>query len=169
LKWEGYQGMRAYYARGMAFERTMVAILEADAALPRAQRRWLGDFEQPRIKTHVGVSKADFRYADVLVIEERPSPGQSPRVETFSFKSRDLSFLKWEELQVRVNTDASNAMKYYGGTLKILRDGMRQQADVQRVRLVYEGQGLLPKDPKLFTGAAKIAEQKIKGVEVEFQ
>ncbi|MCP3104194.1 hypothetical protein LZ198_35560 [Myxococcus sp. K15C18031901] len=169
LKWEGYGGMRAYYARGMAFERTMIAILEADAALPRAQRRWLGDFEQPRIETHVGVSKVDFRYADVLVLEERPPPGQPPRVETFSFKSRDLSFLKWEELQVRVNTDASNAMKYYGGTLKILRDGMRQQADVQRVRLVYEGTGLLPKNPKLFTDAAKIAEQKIKGVEVEFQ
>ncbi|NVJ16759.1 hypothetical protein [Myxococcus sp. AM010] len=169
LKWEGYGGMRAYYARGMAFERTMIAILEADAALPRAQRRWLGDFEQPRIETHVGVSKVDLRYADVLVIEERPPAGQSPRVETFSFKSRDLSPLKWDELQVRVNTDASNAMRYYGGSLRILRDGMRQQADVQRVRLVYEGQGLLPKDPKLFTGAAKIAEQKIKGVEVESQ
>ncbi|MFY1824420.1 hypothetical protein ACN47A_00760 [Myxococcus fulvus] len=169
LLWEGYQGMRDRYARGMAFERKMVAILEEDAAKPRAERTWLGDFDQPRIETHVGVAKVDFRYADVLVIEGRPTPGQPPRVETFSFKSRDLSPLKWDELQVRVNTDASNAMRYYGGSLRILRDGMRQQADVQRVRLVYEGQGLLPKDPKLFTAAAKIAEQKIRGVEVEFQ
>jgi hypothetical protein len=169
LKWEGYGGMRAYYARGMAFERTMIAILEADAALPRAQRRWLGDFERPRIETHVGVSKTDFRYADVLVIEERPPQGQSPRVETFSFKSRNLSLLERDELTVQVNTDASNAMRYYGGALKILRDGMRQQAAVQRVRLVYEGGKLLPKDRKMSDNAAKIAESKIKGVEVVFQ
>ncbi|WP_342379815.1 hypothetical protein NVS55_09815 [Myxococcus stipitatus] len=169
LVWEGYQGMRAYYARGMAFERAMVAILEADAALPRAMRKWLGDFEQPRIETHVGVAKADFRYADVLVIEERPVPGQPPRVETFSFKSRNLSPLKREELTVQVNTDASNAMKYYGGSLRILREGMRQPADVQRVRVVYEGQELLPKDRKILNGAARAAEKKIKGVEVVFR
>ncbi|MCY0998329.1 hypothetical protein OWM54_14435 [Myxococcus sp. MISCRS1] len=166
LKWEGYGGMRAYYARGMAFERTMIAILEADAALPRAQRRWLGDFEQPRIETHVGVSKVDFRYADVLVIEERPPPGQPPRVETFSFKSRNLSLLDWEALEVQVNTDASNAMKYYGGTLKILRDGMRQQATVKRVRLVYEGQKLLPKDGAMWDAAVDSAKRNVKGVEV---
>ncbi|WP_246137877.1 hypothetical protein [Myxococcus llanfairpwllgwyngyllgogerychwyrndrobwllllantysiliogogogochensis] len=169
LKWEGYGGMRAYYARGMAFERTMIAILEADAALPRAQRRWLGDFEQPRIETHVGVSKVDFRYADVLVIEERPPPGQPPRVETFSFKSRNLSILKKEDLEVQVNTDASNAMKYYGGTLKILRDGMRQQATVKRVRLVYEAEKLLPKDREMLANAVDAAQERIKGVEVLFQ
>ncbi|WP_181791129.1 hypothetical protein [Myxococcus llanfairpwllgwyngyllgogerychwyrndrobwllllantysiliogogogochensis] len=166
LKWEGYGGMRAYYARGMAFERTMIAILEADAALPRAQRRWLGDFEQPRIETHVGVSKVDLRYADVLVIEERPPPGQPPRVEAFSFKSRNLSRLDGEVLEVQVNTDASNAMKYYGGTLKILRDGMRQQANVKRVRLVYEGQELLPKERVMWDNAVDAAKSAVKGVEV---
>ena len=169
LKWEGYQGMRSYYARGMAFERTMIAILEADAALPRAQRRWLGDFEQPRIETHVGVSKVDFRYADVLVIEERPPPGQPPRVETFSFKSRNLAVLDDNALPVQLNTDASNAMKYYGGTLKLLRDGMRQQANVKRVRLVYEGQELLPQDRNMLTTAASEAQMRNKGVEVLFQ
>ncbi|NNC22477.1 hypothetical protein HJC22_43075, partial [Corallococcus exiguus] len=34
LKWAGYQLLRDRYARGLAFERKMVAILEADAALP---------------------------------------------------------------------------------------------------------------------------------------
>ncbi|ADO70368.1 uncharacterized protein STAUR_2564 [Stigmatella aurantiaca DW4/3-1] len=169
LKWEGYGGMRAYYARGMAFERTMIAILEADAALPRAQRRWLGDFEQPRIETHVGVSKVDFRYADVLVIEERPPPGQPPRVETFSFKSRNLASLGEDALPVQVNTDASNAMKFYGGTLKILRDGMRQQANVKRVRLVYEGGELLPENRSGLDSAAMDAQSSIQGVEVLFQ
>ncbi|TQF09922.1 hypothetical protein FJV41_42175 [Myxococcus llanfairpwllgwyngyllgogerychwyrndrobwllllantysiliogogogochensis] len=169
LKWEGYGGMRAYYARGMAFERTMIAILEADAALPRAQRRWLGDFEQPRIETHVGVSKVDLRYADVLVIEARPPPGQPPRVETFSFKSRDLKPFEVEDLRVQLNTDASNAMKYYGGTLKIVRDGLRQQAKVQRVRLVYEGGKLLPSDPAILNDAATKTQRRIEGVEVLFQ
>ncbi|QAT83444.1 hypothetical protein EJ065_1846 [Corallococcus coralloides] len=166
LKWEGYEGMRAYYARGMAFERTMIAILKEDAALPRAQRRWLGDFEQPRIETHVGVSKVDLRYADVLVIEERPPAGQSPRVETFSFKSRALSSWGRDELTVQVNTDASNAMKYYGGTLKIVRDGMRQQASVNRVRLVYEGGELLPKERAMWDGAVNSAMRGVRGVEV---
>ncbi|WP_434347655.1 hypothetical protein ACN6A1_06245 [Myxococcus virescens] len=169
LKWEGYEGMRAYYARGMAFERTMSAILEADAALPRAQRRWLGDFEQPRIETHVGVSKADLRYADVLVIEARPTPGQPPRVETFSFKSRNLAVLDEDTLPVQLNTDASNAMRYYGGTLKILRDGMRQQADVRRVRLVYEGGELLPPKRVVLNNAVDATQSNVKGVEVLFQ
>ena len=169
LKWEGYQGMRAYHARGMAFERTMVAILEADAALPRAQRRWLGDFEQPRIETHVGVAKVDFRYADVLVIEARPTPGQPPRVETFSFKSRNLAVLDEDALPVQVRTDASNAMQYYGGTLKILRDGMQQQAHVKRVRLVYEGKEFLPRERDMLIDAANDAQIRNKGVEVVFQ
>ncbi|WP_228558500.1 hypothetical protein [Myxococcus sp. AB056] len=169
LVWEGYQAMRDRYARGMAFERKMVALLEEDAAKPQVERTWLKDFDEPHIETHVGVAKVDFRYADVLVIEGRPTPGQPPRVETFSFKSRDLRFLKSQEVEVRVNTDASNAMKYYGGSLRILREGMRQQADVRRVRLIYEGPELLPKETKLFTDAARTAERKIKGVEVEHQ
>ncbi|RYD47511.1 MAG: hypothetical protein EOP83_27950, partial [Verrucomicrobiaceae bacterium] len=155
-----------YYARGMAFEKTMIAILDADAALPRAQRRWLGDFERPRIETHVGVSKVDFRYADVLVIEERPPPGEPPRVETFSFKSRNLRLLDPDELTVQVNADASNAMRHYGGSRKILRDGMRQQAAVKRVRLVYEGGELLPQKRKMFGDAVDAAQEKIRGVEV---
>ncbi|TQF09876.1 hypothetical protein FJV41_42405 [Myxococcus llanfairpwllgwyngyllgogerychwyrndrobwllllantysiliogogogochensis] len=160
LLWEGYQGMRDRYARGMAFERKMVAILEEDAAKPRAERTWLKDFDEPQIETHVGVSKVDLRYADVLVIEKRPTPGQPPRVETFSFKSRNLAVLGEDALPVQVRTDASNAMKYYGGTLKIVRDGMRQQAEVKRVRLVYEEKGLLPEDTKLFTRSATDAQKR---------
>lgn len=169
LKWEGYEEFRNLHARGMEFERKMVAILEEDAAKPRAERTWLKDFEQPRIETHVGVAKVDFRYADVLVIEGQPTPGQPLRVETFSFKSRDFRFLGSEELEVRMNTDVSNAMKYYGGALRILRKHIRQQAQVQRVRLVYESKGLLPEDPYPVVGMARAAEESIKGVEVVFQ
>lgn len=117
----------------------------------------------------MGVSKVDFRYADVLVIEERPPPGQPPRVETFSFKSRNLAVLDEDTLPVQLNTDDSNAMKYYGGTLKILRDGMRQQADVRRVRLVYEGGELLPPKRVVLNNAVDATQSNVKGVEVLFQ
>ncbi|MCK8497953.1 hypothetical protein [Myxococcus fulvus] len=169
LEWAGYLAMRDRYARGLAFEKTMVAILEADAALPRGQRRWLKDFDQPRIETHVGVMKADLRFADVLVIEERPPPGQSPRVETFSFKSRELSQLKDKALQAQMITDASAALTYYGETLSILRPHIRQQAKVLRVRLVYEGGPLKPSNFDAMRESVRITERKVKGVEVSFE
>ncbi|MFP2903060.1 hypothetical protein, partial [Corallococcus sp. 4LFB] len=59
--------------------------------------------------------------------------------------------------------------KYYGGTLKIVRDGLRQQAKVQRVRLVYEGGKLLPSDPAILNDAVTRTQRRIEGVEVLFQ
>ena len=94
LRWEGYERMRGVFARGLAFERLMVALLRADAALPRAQRRWLRtSTSRASRRTWAWRSRTPqaLRFADVLVIEERPPAGQPPRVETFSFKSRDLS------------------------------------------------------------------------------
>ncbi|MCK8499675.1 hypothetical protein [Myxococcus fulvus] len=169
LEWGAYQVMRDRYARGLAFERTMVAILREDAARPRAQRIWLEDFDQPRIETHVGVSKADLRFADVLVIEEGPAAGPTPRVETFSFKSRDLSLADRDALASQMTTDAGHALRYYGESLSILRDGIRQQAHVQRVRLVYEGGPLLPKDPQLVRAAMATAKRRVEGVEVRVE
>ncbi|QAT82398.1 hypothetical protein EJ065_0793 [Corallococcus coralloides] len=169
LKWAGYQFVRDRYARGLAFERKMVAILEADAALPRAQRRWLKDFDQPRIETHVGVAKADLRFADVLVIEAGPSAGSAPRVETFSFKSRDLKLLDNDALVAQMTADARNALRYYGGKLEVLRKGLRQSAQVQRVRLVYEGGGLKPKKAETLEAAMSEAQEKVSGVEVMVQ
>ncbi|MGE6756959.1 hypothetical protein ACQKGO_03010 [Corallococcus interemptor] len=169
LEWTGYQVMRDRYARGLDFERKMVALLEEDAALPRAKRQWLKDFDQPRIKTHVGVAKADLRFADVLVIEEGPSAGPQPRVETFSFKSRDLKLLDNDALVAQMTTDARNALRYYGGTLEILRKGMRQSTQVQRVRLVYEGGGLKPRNAETLEVAMSEAQEKVIGVEVMIQ
>ncbi|NNB86838.1 hypothetical protein HI292_14900 [Corallococcus exiguus] len=154
------------YARGLAFEQTMVSLLEADAALPRAQRRWLKDFDQPRIETHVGVAKADLRFADVLVIEDRPPAGQPPWVETFSFKSRDLRLADRDTLAMQMARDAGSALRYHGETLNILRDPIRQPAKVQRVRLVYEGGPLMPKDPTMVGDAVTKAQNKTRGVEV---
>ncbi|NNC22359.1 hypothetical protein HJC22_42440 [Corallococcus exiguus] len=147
----------------------MVAILEADAALPQAKRKWLKDFDQPRIETHVGVAKADLRFADVLVIEESPSAGLQSRVETFSFKSRDLSLLKEDALVAQMVEDAGNALRYYGGELKIVRKQIRQKTRVQRVRLIYEGGELKPANSKNLTNALREVRDEIAGVEVFVQ
>src|SRR5262249_55750935 len=50
LKWEPYERMRAWFARGMAFERDMVKLLREDAGKPRSQRTFLGDFNKPRLE-----------------------------------------------------------------------------------------------------------------------
>jgi hypothetical protein len=47
LKWAGYERLRGWFARGMAFERDMVKLLREDAKKPRSQRRFLGDFDKP--------------------------------------------------------------------------------------------------------------------------
>jgi hypothetical protein len=47
LKWEGYERLRGWFARGMAFERGMVKLLRDDAKKPRAERRFLRDFDKP--------------------------------------------------------------------------------------------------------------------------
>ncbi len=175
LAWEGYGQMRGLFARGLAFERLMVSLLRADATLPRAMRRFLKDFNQPRIETNVGVSKPGtpgVRFADVLVIEEQRLPGQLPRVETFSFKSRDLSLLREKALTAQMQADAQEALRYYGETLNIRRASLGlldKQVPVHRVRLIYEGGVLKPKNVKVLDKAVEDAREKVKGVEVLFQ
>ena len=117
LRWVAYERMRGAFARGLAFERSMVKVLREDAELPVAQRRWLQGFQQPRIEVHVGVSKPPVpgtRFADVLVIEQQPPAGQPPRVETFSFKSRYLALLRDKELAAQITLDARAALDSYG-------------------------------------------------------
>ncbi|MFY0577836.1 hypothetical protein ACN28S_29110 [Cystobacter fuscus] len=57
LRWAPYEKMWHGFARGLAFERAMLKLLYADAELPWAQRRFLGDFDKPRIEKYVGVRK----------------------------------------------------------------------------------------------------------------
>ncbi|HYH98655.1 hypothetical protein [Hyalangium sp.] len=171
LRWEAYERMRGAFARGLAFERVMVALLRADAVLPLAQRQWLQGFSQPRIETHVGVSKPGvpgIRFADVLIIEELPPAGQPPRVETFSFKSRNLAPFDGDALTEQLKMDASAAQDYYGGPVDILRPSLKRRVQVQRVRLVYEGGALMPEPSRLKASMNRV-KKDIKGVEVLFQ
>ncbi len=177
LRWAPYEELRGWFARGLAFEHLMVRLLEADAALPRAQRRFLGDFVQPRIQRYVGVKKPDggLRYADVLIIEEGELAGGPPRVETLSFKSRDLSGLEYPALEAQMIADAREALQKYGGTLDIRRDSLQpllrqgSQVPVQRVRLVYEGGRLKPNKVKDLEAAVRTTREKLPEVEVLFQ
>jgi hypothetical protein len=177
LRWENYERMWSGFARGLTFERLMVKVLREDALLPRAQRRFLGDFNKPRVEANVGVWKPGpgLRYADVLVIEEGESAGRPPRVETFSFKSRDLSGLGPESLTAQLVTDASDALRYYGRTLDIRRSSLhpllpeRSEVTVSRVRLIYEGGQLKPRDVDMLDAAVNRARIDAPGVEVSFQ
>jgi hypothetical protein len=167
--------LRGWFARGLAFERSMVAKLREDAALPRAQRRWLKDFEAPLIETHVGMAKegaAGIRFVDVLVIEQRPPPGQPPRVESLSFKSRDLALLKGDALATRMVADARDAQNYYGGIVDIRRSTLGYlgpNVQIQRLRLVYEGGKFKPNDPVALRAALRDTLSQVDGVEVLFQ
>jgi hypothetical protein len=177
LRWESYEPMRGWFARGLAFERLMVEVLQADARLPRAQRRFLGDFNQPRIERYVGVMKpgTGLRFADVLVIETGELAGRPPRVETLSFKSRNLSGLKGTALETQFIEDAREALKKYGETLDIRRDSLQpllregSKVPVSKVRLIYEGGRLMPKDINEVNEAVNATKNALPGVEVLFQ
>ncbi|WAS89500.1 MULTISPECIES: hypothetical protein [unclassified Corallococcus] len=169
LRWEGYLDLRGQFIRGLMFERAMVARLRADAALPRAQRRWLQDFDQPRIETHVGMTKADLRFADALVIETKPPSGQPPRMETFSFKSRDLRSLVSKALLSQMKADATGALRYYGETVDIRRPGLEGMVRIQKVHLIYEGNVFKPRNEQILESALNAAETAARGVEIQFQ
>ncbi len=180
LRWDAYERMWGGFSRGLAFERAMVALLEADALLPRAQRRFLGDFHTPRIERYVGVSKPEsgLRYADVLIIEAGELAGRPRRVETLSFKSRDFSGLLPKELEARMKADAREALRKYGETLDIRRESLHallhegSEVPVSRVRLIYDsGKGgeLKPRKVNLLKNAVDATKEEIPGVEVSFQ
>jgi hypothetical protein len=168
------------FSRGLAFERAMVALLEADALLPRTQRRFLGDFHTPRIERYVGVSKPEsgLRYADVLIIEAGDFAGRPRRVETLSFKSRDLSGLGEKALKAQMIEDSREALRKYGERLDIRRESLHwllregSEVAVSRVRLVYDsGKAgeLKPREADLLRDAVDATKEEIPGVEVSFQ
>jgi hypothetical protein len=177
LPWEAYEQLRGGFARGLEFERSMVALLRNDAARPRAQRRFLGDFDTPRIETSVGVMKpgTGLRFADVLILETNETRGQPPRVETFSFKSRDLSGLTDKAVEAQIKADANEALSHYGETLRIRRGSLQsllpegREVRVTRVRLVYEGGVLKPTRVDDLDALVERAEKNVPGVEVLFQ
>ncbi|MFY0562580.1 hypothetical protein ACN28E_01950 [Archangium lansingense] len=116
--------------------------------------------------------ESGLRFADVLVLEEGAPASTPPRVETFSFKSRDLSLLKPSPLAAQMKADASEALGYYGGTVDVRRPALQHlgsEVTVHRVRLIYEGGALKPKDAKEQAAAVAAAQEAVPGVEVLFR
>jgi CBS-domain-containing membrane protein len=111
----------------------------------------------------------------VLVIEEGELGGWPRRVESFSLKSRNLSGLKGSALDVQMIADAREALRKYGETLDVRRDSLQpllregREVPVQRVRLVYEGGTLLPKQMDELDAAVNAVKDEVPGVEVIFQ
>ncbi|ATB36950.1 hypothetical protein CYFUS_002365 [Cystobacter fuscus] len=177
LRWEPYESMRGWFNRGLAFERALLKLLRADAERPRAQRRFLGDFDQPRLETNVGVMKPGpgLRFADILIIETGELAGRPPRVETWSVKSRNLSALKYEALEAQMLEDAREALRNYGEVLNIRRPSLQSlltgsgEVRVSRVRLIYEGGNLKPKKVGDLDAAVNMVNEKVPSVEVLFQ
>jgi hypothetical protein len=112
------------------------------------------------------------RFADVLVIERQPPAGQPPRVESFSFKSRDLRLLKEEALAAQMKADARDALRYYGETLNIRRDSLKYlgpEVQIRRVRLIYEGGAFKPTELTVQEAAVEKARRAVPGVELLVQ
>jgi argininosuccinate synthase len=90
-------------------------------------------------------------------------------VETFSFKSRDLSRLGANALTAQMVADAREALRYYGETLNIRRPSLHlrdSQVQVHRVRLIYEGGALKPKRHEILDDTLRDAQNEVQGVEV---
>jgi hypothetical protein len=125
----------------------------------------------------VGVRKpgSGLRYADVLVIEEGGTGRQPRRVETFSFKSRDLALLEEGALRRQMIEDAREALRKYGESLAIRRDSLQSlfpegsEVQVPRVRLIYEGGDLKPINVNELKRAVNATKAAVPGVEVLFQ
>lgn len=114
---------------------------------------------------------AGVRYADAVVIEQNVPPGQLPRVETFSMKSRDFTQATPDQFTAQVVIDAEAAIQSYGGMADIRRLSLNlrgQQVPVSQVHLVYDAQ-LRP--PERVLNALSTVEQRLAklGVEVLFE
>jgi CBS-domain-containing membrane protein len=78
-------------------------------------------------------------------------------------------------LKVQMIEDAREALHKYGGTLDIRRDSLQpllrkgSEVPIQRVRLIYEGGDLKPKDVNALTRAVQNTKSEVPGVEVLFQ
>lgn len=114
---------------------------------------------------------AGIRYADAAVIEQNVAPGQLPRVESFSMKSRDFTKATLEPLRAQVVADAEAAVQSYGGTADIRRPVLKlrgQGVPIVKVHLIYDASLKPPQD--VFSDFSRVVEDLAKlGVEVRFE
>jgi len=165
LKWTEYESLRDTYARGIRYQQARVTALLSDAIRLRG-------FRKPRIQQNSGVFKADLRYADALVIETDVRPGEVPRVETFSFKSRNFTAMNAKAVKAQLEAYALEAQKYYGGELDIRTPGLGMRGQpirVAKVHLVCDAE-FLPASAMIEDLTKLLAEVSSEtGVEIRFE
>lgn len=149
LTWESYQLFRTRFARAMKFQSDVSAMLQGEVERPHGKRQLLQGMEKPQMDENVGLAHAgsDARtFVDQLVLDEATLQSASPRVETFSTKQRDFRQMSDQNLRAQVEADAREALRKYGGTVEIRRQGhplFERRVPVSRVHLVYDS-GMIP-------------------------
>jgi hypothetical protein len=93
-------------------------------------------------------------------------PGTTPRIHTFSNKSRDFSLMNNEQIQQQATMDATEALSKYGGTIEVRRPGhplFGKKTVVTQVHLVYDAQMAVGEPQRVIVNALMRT-----GVEVHF-
>jgi hypothetical protein len=170
LTWESYQAFRAHVQRGFAFQRQVSEAMQRELALPEPQRSLLRGMQQPLVMDNVGLAHPgtpSLTYADQFVVDAATlRPGATPRVHTFSNKSRNFSMMNDEQIQQQATADATEALSKYGNTLEVRRPGhplFGKKTVVTRVHLVYDAQMAVGEPQRFIFNALKST-----GVEVHF-
>lgn len=146
---ESYQLFRTRFARAMKFQSDVSAMLQAEVEKPRGKRRLLHEMARPQMEENVGLAHegSDARtYVDHLVVDEATLESNAPRVETFSTKQRDFTHTSDQSIRSQVEADAREALRKYGGTVEIRRQGhplFERSVPVSQVHLVYDS-GMIP-------------------------
>jgi hypothetical protein len=171
LTWENYRLFRTRFERAMKFQSDVSAMLQGEVEMPQGKRQLLQEMERPQMSENVGLARegSDARtYVDQLVVDETTLQSASPRVETFSTKHRDFTQMSDQSLRAQVEADAREALRKYGGTVEIRRQGhplFERRVPVSRVHLVYDS-GMIPNLHDL--GREMVTAAKKWGVELHF-
>jgi hypothetical protein len=154
LTWEGYRLFRTRFARAMKFQSDVSAMLQAEVEKPRGKRQLLHEMARPQMDENVGLAHegSDARtYADQLVVDEATLESDAPRVETFSTKQRDFTAMSERGFQTQVEADAREALRKYGGTVEVRRQGhplFERRVAVTQIHVVYD-ESMVPQVPLL--------------------
>jgi hypothetical protein len=171
LAWESYRRFRTRFARAMKFQSDVSAMLQGEVEKPQGKRQLLHEMARPQIDENVGLAHegSDTRtYVDQLAVDEATLENGAPRVEAFSTKQRDFTAMSDHDLRMQVEVDAREALRKYGGTVEIRRQGhplFERRVTVTQVHVVYD-ESLVPQVPTLREEMKAIAGKQ--GVTLHF-
>ena len=127
--------------------------MRAAEGAPEAKPGMFADMAEPVVESNVGVAgKAEgetTKFADQLVVDRATiGPGKTPKVQSFSNKSRvwpdKLGAAERSSVRSQVVADAEEALTKYGGDVTLrrptgpLKELYNQTVKVEKVTLVYD-------------------------------